>query len=104
MHLEVFTMFIKNFVSFQYNGKDITWNQLVSLFKENQPFFQEGSRVTTAPLGVLNPIPKITPRHLYLTPTLRMKVKLATQVKIIDIFISNCVKLIYFPQKAVISK
>ena len=89
-------------ILFQYNGKDITWVQLIRLFKENQPFFDEGPTSTSvketagvassakdstsrhgsavAPLGVLNPIPKITLRHLYLTPTMRMKVKLATQV------------------------
>ena len=61
---------------FQYNNQLITWKQLVRLANENQPV-QQG---TTMQLGILNRLPKITPQHIYLTPSLRMKVKLATQV------------------------
>ena len=64
-------------IFFQYNDKPILWTQLVRLVEESNPAMMQKA---PAALGTLTPIPKLTPQHIYLTPSLRMRVKLAAQV------------------------
>ena len=53
----------------QYNEQDITWPQLLTLVESN---CGDGSQLLK--------LPKVTHEHLYLSPSHRMKVRLAVQV------------------------
>ena len=61
----------------QYNGQQIKWEQLVSLVEGDLGIQHDDA---TAEVGRLRVLSKITNDHLRLTPSLRMKVKLAAQV------------------------
>jgi hypothetical protein len=66
----------------QYNNKPILWTHLVNLVKEHNPQLQLSSTSDALYIGNLKPTFKIKPSHIFLTPALRMKVKLAAQVRI----------------------
>ena len=58
----------------QYNKQEIKWPQLVRLYQGG------GGNFSTNSPGY-NTVYKLTKDHLYLNPSLRMKVKLAAQVR-----------------------
>lgn len=60
-------------MTLQFDRQQITWPHLVTLV-EGDLHGQNGQP------GGLRMLPKLTNEHLRLTPSLRMKVKLATQV------------------------
>ena len=58
---------------FQFNRQQIQWTQLVNLVEDD--LIGQNQQA-----GGLRMLPKLSNEHIRLTPSLRMKVKLATQV------------------------